>query len=414
MAFCLGVYVNLIASSSADKTIKLWDVQTKQLLRTLRDHTDFVTCVAFNRNGKLLVSGSDDKSVKVWSVANAVTAQLVKTLPPVHTDGVTCVSFSPDGTRIASGSKDRTVCIYEVGNNYGSNVLKKHCGGITSVAFSPDGLNLVSADDKADEVDMDLMNTTNIADLVLETLPQLFIQFSNTLLTNTVSNAFIVSMLWTIGNAFWNLYHLCYYVFMIGEKITDWKTFMRKVRNIPQPTTDLNNFSYRYDVANETAMFNAWMSKVKGYFTWLCCPSTIADQRIQQYEMVRQRSTEQHGIKEGELEDQISELEANVKGVVLQRADSHNRHKLEKLAMEANVNEVVLKRTDFHNRHKLEKQAHEKEKLAMEANVNEVVLKRTDSHNRHKLEKQALIAQLADSQKKTRMRNKLWRSVFGN
>jgi WD domain, G-beta repeat len=314
----------------------LWDVQTKQLLKTLTDHTDCVTCVAFNRDGNLLVSGSDDKSVKVWSVVNAVTAQLVETLPPAHTDGVTCVSFSPDGTRIASGSKDRTVCIYEVvGNNYTvSNVLKKHCGGITSVAFSPDGLNLVSADDKADEVDMDLMNTSKYADLVLETLPQLFIQFSNTLLTNTVSTAFIISMIWTIGNAFWNLYHLCYYVFVIGEKITDWKTFMRKVRNIPQPTTDLNNFSYRYDVANEAAAFNAWMSKVKGYFTWLCCPLKVAneqaDQRIQQYEMVRQQSKERHDIEERELENRISQLEANVDKVVLQRADSSNRHTLEK------------------------------------------------------------------------------------
>jgi hypothetical protein len=311
VTFCPGRNVNLIASSSADKTIKLWDVQTKQLLKELTDHVDSVTCVAFNRNGNLLLSGSDDKSVKVWGVVNAVTAQLVDTLPSAHEDGVTCVTFSPDGTRIVSGSKDRTLCIYDVGNNYAvSSVLEKHSGGITSVAFSPDGANLVSADDKADEVDMELLNISKYADLVLETLPQLFIQSSNTVLTNTVSNAFILSMLWTVGNAFWNLYHLCYYVFMIGERITDWKSFMRKVSNIPQPTTDLNNFSYRYDVENEAASGSALMSKVTVFFTWLCCPLKIAEKRFQQYEMVRQRSTEQHCIKEGELENQISELEA--------------------------------------------------------------------------------------------------------
>ena len=335
----------------------------------------------------MLVSGggSEDKSVKVWSIAvnahNTVTAQLKETLPPVHTDGITCVSFSPDGTRIASGSKDRTVCIYEmVGNNYaGSNVtvLKKHCGGITSLAFSPDSSNLVSTDDKADEVDMDLMNTSKYADLFLETIPQLFIQFSNTLLTNTVSTAFIISMIWTVGNAFWNLYHLCYYVFVIGEKITDWKTFMRKVRNIPQPTSDLNNFSYRYDVANETAMFNAWMSKVKGYFTWLCCPSIVADeradQRIQRYEMVRQQSTERHVIEENNFKDRISELEANVDVISNQR----DRLIEQKAELIASSQQLIAQQKALNAQQK----ALKLEKLALEATVNDIVLQ-------HELDKQ--------------------------
>ena len=59
---------NLLASGGHDKTIKLWDVATRQARGILTGHTDEVYSVAFSPNGKTLVSGSTDQTVKLWDI----------------------------------------------------------------------------------------------------------------------------------------------------------------------------------------------------------------------------------------------------------------------------------------------------------------------------------------------------------
>jgi WD40 repeat protein len=63
--------------SSADKTIKLWDVETGQEIRTLKGHDDSVYSVNFSSDGKTLVSGSADNTIKLWNVE---TGQEILTL----------------------------------------------------------------------------------------------------------------------------------------------------------------------------------------------------------------------------------------------------------------------------------------------------------------------------------------------
>jgi WD40 repeat protein len=128
----------LLASGSHDHTIKLWDVATGSLVRTLTGHTSLVNSVAFSPDGRLLASGSHDHTIKLWDVA---TGSLVRTLTG-HTNYVFPVAFSPDGRLLASGSTDKTIKLWEVAT--GSLVRTLITSYVNSVAFSPDGRLLAS------------------------------------------------------------------------------------------------------------------------------------------------------------------------------------------------------------------------------------------------------------------------------
>ena len=58
-----------LASGSADKTIKLWDVATGKPLGQRWPGTAIRVEVAFSPDGKTLASGSGDKTIKLWDVA---------------------------------------------------------------------------------------------------------------------------------------------------------------------------------------------------------------------------------------------------------------------------------------------------------------------------------------------------------
>lgn len=57
-------------SGSGDTTLKLWDLGTGKLLRTLEGHQGAVNAVALSGDGKTCVSGSWDKTLKLWDVAS--------------------------------------------------------------------------------------------------------------------------------------------------------------------------------------------------------------------------------------------------------------------------------------------------------------------------------------------------------
>ena len=59
---------------------------------TLKGHTDAVSCVAFSPDAKQLASTSFDRTVRLW---NAETGEVTHTLKG-HTSEVLCVAFSPD------------------------------------------------------------------------------------------------------------------------------------------------------------------------------------------------------------------------------------------------------------------------------------------------------------------------------
>ena len=59
----------LFVSASADKTLKIWDVQTGQCKCTLSGHSFWVRACCFSPDGANVLSGSADKTLKIWDAA---------------------------------------------------------------------------------------------------------------------------------------------------------------------------------------------------------------------------------------------------------------------------------------------------------------------------------------------------------
>jgi WD40 repeat protein len=109
----------------------------------LTGHTDDVTDVAFSPDNTLLASSSADGTVRVWNVADGSLQYTLKG----HTDHVLTVAFSPDDSILASGSNDRTVRIWLMSDgSLKKTISSSFFGRALDVAFSPDGLLFAMAD----------------------------------------------------------------------------------------------------------------------------------------------------------------------------------------------------------------------------------------------------------------------------
>ncbi|XTI95272.1 WD40 repeat-like protein [Cenococcum geophilum] len=133
----------LVASASADKTVRLWDSATGAARGTLEGHSGWVRVVAFSPDGTLVASASDDETVRLWDSATGASRSMLKG----HSSWVQGVAFSPDGKLVASASGDRTVRLWDSATGASRSTLKGHSSWVRGVAFSPNGKLVASASD---------------------------------------------------------------------------------------------------------------------------------------------------------------------------------------------------------------------------------------------------------------------------
>ena len=161
------------ASGSEDGTIKLWDHESGEYLRTLRGHTNGVTSLDFSPRGTYLASSSTDLSVKVWDVkeyscvrtlrGHDHTISAVRFVPPSFGapylgvsgglesaiaggggggggggSGGGGVDPSSCGSKyLVSASRDRTVKFWDVETGFCDHTLSDHGDWVRCIAVRP-------------------------------------------------------------------------------------------------------------------------------------------------------------------------------------------------------------------------------------------------------------------------------------
>jgi WD40 repeat protein len=125
------------------RKIKVWRLQGEEtkLKHSLSAHSHIVSCLRLSQDGKILISGSRDQTIKVW---NLQTGELLRTLKG-HSDAVCAIAFSPSGDIIASGSADKTIKIWHLDSSELLGTFTGHTNAVTGLTFTASGEMLVSA-----------------------------------------------------------------------------------------------------------------------------------------------------------------------------------------------------------------------------------------------------------------------------
>ncbi|KAL8841947.1 MAG: hypothetical protein Q9170_000727 [Blastenia crenularia] len=132
---------DMIASCSADATLRIWSTSTGKLLQTLTGHLAGISTLAWSPDSRTLASGSDDKSIRLWDTltGKAYPLQLLG-----HHNYIYSIAFSPKGNMLVSGSYDEAVFLWDVRTARVMRSLPAHSDPVGGVDFVRDGTLIVS------------------------------------------------------------------------------------------------------------------------------------------------------------------------------------------------------------------------------------------------------------------------------
>ena len=105
----------LIASCGGGELIQVWNVETGEVILSLKGDKHWHRTVAFSPDSKTVAAGGADRNVRLWDVQTGQPKEFLKG----HTDQIYSISFSPDGKTLASTSQDETVRLWPIHNRPG-------------------------------------------------------------------------------------------------------------------------------------------------------------------------------------------------------------------------------------------------------------------------------------------------------
>jgi WD40 repeat protein len=125
-----------LVSTHGDGSILIWDVEERELVANLKQHSGGIRAVAFSPDGQRLASASDDHNVIVWNVVGGYKEAVLTG----HQTRVTAVAFSADGQWLASTDQDGVIIQWDQTKRSPQRTITEPEGSYSyCLAISPDG-----------------------------------------------------------------------------------------------------------------------------------------------------------------------------------------------------------------------------------------------------------------------------------
>ena len=100
---------HIISSSSADTSIRIWDLRYEKMIQYYAAHTGSVNATAFHSSGNYLISASSDETSKIFDLLEGRGLFTLK----AHNGSVNCCAFTPDGQHFATAGNDKQIMIWK-------------------------------------------------------------------------------------------------------------------------------------------------------------------------------------------------------------------------------------------------------------------------------------------------------------
>jgi mono/diheme cytochrome c family protein len=132
-----------LAAAAADRSIRLFDVASRQQQKLIEDHADWVMDVAWSPDGKKVATASRDKTSKVF---DSTTGESQSTFNG-HGQPVFGVGFLPDGNSVATSGRDNRIRVWAVADAKQAREIG-FGGEVFRIATTPDSMAFSGSADK--------------------------------------------------------------------------------------------------------------------------------------------------------------------------------------------------------------------------------------------------------------------------
>jgi WD40 repeat protein len=136
----------ILASGDTQGVVKLWDLNSGQLIRQFLAHTQVVSGLAFTPDGQTLITANHDGIIKLWDGKTGdFASSLTENNNSInHNHWINAIAINPNGRILASGGKQGVVQLWDLTTGKLVNTLEGHTDWVSAIAFSPDGKLLAS------------------------------------------------------------------------------------------------------------------------------------------------------------------------------------------------------------------------------------------------------------------------------
>lgn len=138
---CLWTTDKILVSAASDGTMRAWEVDFRRAIRSFRGHDEHVSQLCRSQIGNWYVSASWDHSIRVWNFQHRE-----KFAFPVGTNSVTAISMTSDETLLAAAYWDGMVRIWNVERGKLHDEFQAHADCLMSCVFVPGSQSLVTVD----------------------------------------------------------------------------------------------------------------------------------------------------------------------------------------------------------------------------------------------------------------------------